>query len=221
MRSKEEAKDYRYFPEPDLPPFIITRDKIEEIKKTIPELPKNKRMRFMKEYGLTQYDASVLASDKDNADYAEERFKAWQDKNKKPVANWLIGPLAAIAGSRNLKISEIKIPAKDILCLIELVEKKQVISNLAGKAVLEEMASSKKTASEIIEEKNLGQISDSSGLEGFVDDVIKENPSSVESFKSGRENALMFLVGQVMKKSKGKANPKVAQDILRRRLLDE
>jgi len=220
MRSKEEAKDYRYFPEPDLPPFIISKDKIEEIRKTIPELPKDKENRFMKEYGLSGYDAAILAANKDNADYAEERFKAWADKNKKPVANWLIGPLAAIAGSRNVEISEIKISTKDFLDLIKLVEKKQAISNIAGKAVLEEMASTGKPASGIIEEKDLAQISDTASLENFVDEAIKENPASVGSFKSGKENALMFLVGQVMKKSKGKANPKVVHDILKRRLSD-
>ncbi len=218
MRVKEEAKDYRYFPEPDLPPFIISKSKIEEIRKTITELPKEKAQRFMKEYGLSEYDAKILVSNKNNADYAEERFKAWPDKNKKSVANWLIGPLAAMASSNNIAISEVNIPTHNFLELIELVEKKHIISNLTGKAVLEEMASTSKPPSVIIQEKNLTQISDETSLEKDIEEVIKENAKSVESFKAGKENAVMFLVGQVMKKTKGKANPRVVQEILKRRL---
>jgi aspartyl-tRNA(Asn)/glutamyl-tRNA(Gln) amidotransferase subunit B len=219
MRTKEEAKDYRYFPEPDLPPFIISQEKIDTIKKTIPELPKEKVLRFLKEYeGLTENDAKRLVADKETCEYAEERLKAWPDKNKKPVANWLIGPLAAIASSSDLEISEVKIPVNDFIELIDLVEKKQVISNLTGKAVLEEMASTGKAPAVIIGEKNLSQISDEKSLNKDIEEVIKENPKSVETFKAGKENALMFLVGQVMKRTKGKANPKVVQDILKRRL---
>jgi aspartyl-tRNA(Asn)/glutamyl-tRNA(Gln) amidotransferase subunit B len=221
MRSKEEAKDYRYFPEPDLPPFVISKDKIEEIRKTIPELPKERMQRFMKEYGLSEYDAKIIVSNKNNAEYAEERFKAWPDKNKKLVANWLIGPLAGMASSTNIAIHEVNIPAQNFLELIELVEKKQVISNLTGKTVLEEMARTGKPPSVIIQEKNLAQISDEKSLEKDIEEVIKDNPKSVESFKTGKENAIMFLVGQVMQRTKGKANPKVVQEILKRRLTDE
>ncbi len=220
MRTKEGAQDYRYFPEPDLPPFIITKDKIEGIQKSIPELPKEKAKRFMKEYGLTQYDAKILVSNKQNADYAEERFKAWPDENKKSIANWLIGPLAAVASSTNIEISQVNISKHNFLELIELVEKKQIISNLTGKAVLEEMASTGKQPSLIIRERNLAQISDESVLEKDIEAVIKENSKSVEAFKSGKENAVMFLVGQVMIRMKGKANPKIVQEILKRRLRD-
>ncbi|MBN1914000.1 MAG: Asp-tRNA(Asn)/Glu-tRNA(Gln) amidotransferase subunit GatB [Candidatus Omnitrophica bacterium] len=221
MRSKEEAKDYRYFPEPDLPPFIISREKIAQIRQGIPELPKERRSRFQKEYGLSQYDSGILVSLKNNAEYAEERFRIWPDKNKKLVANWLIGPLTAIAAQRNQEIFQLEISPEDFLELIELVEKKQAISNLNGKAVLEEMAKTGKPPSVIIQEKNLSQISDAGSLEKDIDEVIAENASSVNDFKSGKTNALMFLVGQVMKKTKGKANPKVAQDILKRRLSGE
>jgi len=220
MRTKEQAQDYRYFPDPDLPPFIITQEKINEIKNSIPELPKEKCQRFMKEYGLSEYDARILVSNKNNTDYAEECFKAWKDKNKKPVANWLIGPLAGIASSNNIEISEVKISAKDFLELIDLVENKQLISNLTGKTVLEEMVSTGKSPSLIIQEKNLAQISDEGVLEKEIATVIKENAKSVQAYRSGKENALMFLVGQVMKKTNGKANPKVVQEILKRRLTD-
>jgi len=218
MRTKEEARDYRYFPEPDLPLFTISKEEIAEIEKDIPELPKEKSLRFIKEYGLSEYDARIIVANKSNADYAEERFKAWPDKNKKPVANWLIGPLAAIASSSNIEISKVKISAQDLLELIDLVENKQLVSNLTGKAVLEEMAATGAQASSIIREKNLVQISDAGALEKEIDIVIEENTRSVDDFKAGKNNALMFLVGQVMKKTKGKANPKVVQELLRRRL---
>jgi aspartyl-tRNA(Asn)/glutamyl-tRNA(Gln) amidotransferase subunit B len=220
MRSKEEAKDYRYFPEPDLPPFIISKEKIAEIKRTIPELPKEKAVRFTNEYGLSGYDAQILVADKQTADYAEIRLMGWPDKNRKPVANWLIGPLAAIASSKGIAVYQIKISPKDFLDLIDLVEKKQVISNLSAKIVLEEMAATGKPPMAIIQEKNLAQISDAASLEKEIDAVIIENPKAVSEVKSGKNNSIMFLVGQVMKKTNGKANPKIAQEILKRRLSD-
>jgi aspartyl-tRNA(Asn)/glutamyl-tRNA(Gln) amidotransferase subunit B len=218
MRSKEEAKDYRYFPEPDLPPFMIGADRIEQIRKTIPELPKDRKLRFMKEYGLSEYDANLLASTKENADYAEERLKAFPGADKKPVANWIIGPLAATATNLACDICRIMIPARDFIELIDLVETRQAISNLTGKAVLEKMARTGKSPADIIKEENLGQVSDEASLEKEIDAVIAQNPKSVEDFKTGKSNALMFLVGQVMKKTKGKANPKVVGDVLKRRL---
>jgi aspartyl-tRNA(Asn)/glutamyl-tRNA(Gln) amidotransferase subunit B len=218
MRTKEEAKDYRYFPEPDLPPFIISKDKIAQTRETIPELPKKKKLRFMKEYGLTEYDAGILVLDKADADYAEECLRDERIKNKKLVANWLIGPMAAIASSNNIQISKAGIPAHHVTGLVDLVENKQVISNLTGKTVLVEMFSSKKEPALIIQEKNLAQISDSGALEAKADEVIGENPKSVQDFHSGKSNAIMFLVGQVMKKTGGKANPKVVQEILKKKL---
>lgn len=219
MRSKEEAKDYRYFPEPDLPPFVITKDKIEEIKKTIPELPKERMQRFIKDYGLIEYDAKMLVLNKSkwDADYAEQLFRLYPKKDKKSVANWLIGPVTASANSRNKNIADLNIPAENLLELIDSAETEQ-ISNLTAKSVLEEIIDTGKSASQIIREKNLIQISDESNLENDIEEVIKGNPKSVEAFKTGKENAIMFLVGQVMKKTKGKANPKVVQEILKRRL---
>ncbi|MDD5568438.1 MAG: Asp-tRNA(Asn)/Glu-tRNA(Gln) amidotransferase subunit GatB, partial [Candidatus Omnitrophica bacterium] len=211
MRTKEGAKDYRYFPEPDLPPFVIKEDKIAEIRKTIPELPKEKMQRFIKEYGLSEYDAKVLVSSKKTSQFSEEAMKKSADTNKKPLANWIIGPLAALAASNNCQIYELKITTDSLIELIELIEKKQVISNLAGKAVLEEMHKTQKSAKEIIAEKNLAQISDSGSLAGIIEEVIKETPKSVADFKSGKANAVMFLVVQAMRKSAGKANPKVVQ----------
>lgn len=221
MRVKEGAKDYRYFPEPDLPGLIIKEDRISEVWKTIPELPRQKMARFTKDYGLSEYDAGVLVSSKPTADFSEEAMKKFSEVNKKPVANWIIGPLASIAASNACEIPELKISAGRLVELIDLVEKKQVISNLAGKAVLEEMAGTGKEAQEIIREKNLAQISDSSSLSGVISEVIKENPKSVADYKTGKENAVMFLVGQAMRKSKGKANPKMLQQLLKERLGSE
>ena len=219
MRTKEGAKDYRYFPEPDLPAFMIKEDKLSEIKKTIPELPKEKMQRFIKDYGLSEYDAKVLVASKLTAQFSEEAMNKFSEVNKKLVANWIIGPLASISSANACEISELKISPDQLVALVELVEKKQVISNLAGKAVLEEMANTGKHPQKIIEEKNLAQISDAGSLSSVIEEVIKENPKSVTDFKAGKANAVMFLVGQVMRKSSGKANPKVVQELIKKRLL--
>ena len=220
MRNKEEAKDYRYFPEPDLPPFIIGKEKIDEIKKTIPELPQKKVLRFIKEYeGLTESDAEISVSDKKKAEFIEECFKKWPDKNKKPVANWIIGPLTSTATNLTWQVCQTNISANNLVELIELVEKKQIISNLTGKAVLEKMAQTGKSAAKIIEEENLAQISDEASLEKEVSAVILAYPKVVADVLSGKANSIMFLVGQVMKKTQGKANPKMVQEILKRRIV--
>lgn len=219
MRSKEGAKDYRYFPDPDLPMFIIDEKKIDEIKNSIPELPEAKIKRFTKEYSLSEYDAKVIVSDKRFADLTESRFKAYPGNNKKVVANWSIGPILEAAGSLNRLPFELEIPGgeDELLNLIKLTEEDK-ISYQAAKIVFNESLSSKKAASLIIKEKDLFQISDSDSLKAFAEEIIVENPKSVQDFKSGKDNAIMFLVGQMMKKSKGKANPKTVQDVLRRRL---
>jgi aspartyl-tRNA(Asn)/glutamyl-tRNA(Gln) amidotransferase subunit B len=217
MRTKEEAQDYRYFPEPDLPPFIISQKQIIQIQKTIPELPQAKKMRFIKEYNLSPYDAKILVFSKKDADYAEECLKAYPQENKKPIANFLIGPLLSEANSRNCQLLDLKVPSRELVELVSFVEKDE-ISHLVAKSVLTEMIDTGISCAKIIESKNLRQISDAKSLEGLAEEVIKENPKSVQDYKSGKVNALMFLVGQVMKKTQGKANPKLVQEILIRRL---
>jgi len=219
MRTKEEAKDYRYFPEPDLPPFIIAKEKIEKIKKAIPELPRQKLLRLIKDYGISEYVARILVFSRRDADYAEECLKAYQDKDKKAVGNWFIGPLLSEANSRNCAISDLGVSPRGLLELINFVES-QAISNLSAKSVLTEMIDTGKSPSAVIKEKNLIQISDAASLNSIVEEVIKENPRSVNDYKAGKESAMMFLVGQAMKKSQGKANPKAVQEILKRRLVD-
>ncbi|MCX7927942.1 MAG: Asp-tRNA(Asn)/Glu-tRNA(Gln) amidotransferase subunit GatB [Candidatus Omnitrophica bacterium] len=217
MRSKEEAKDYRYFPEPDIPPVIITNQLLDEIRASIPELPKARMERFMREFNLNYADARQLTLEKNIADYAEERLKAYPKKDKKTVANWLIGPLTQEANQRGKNLSEIPVSA-DALCeLIDLVENAK-ISNLAAKSVLTEMIDTGKNALTIVKEKNLIQISDESTLTKEVEQVLQENPQIILEYKKGKTNSIMFLVGQVMKKTNGKANPKLVQDMLRRRL---
>ncbi len=219
MRTKEEAQDYRYFPEPDLPPFIIERKKIEEIRKSIPELPRGKMLRFMKDYGLSEYDAGILVFSKRNADYAEDCITAYQKIDKKPIVNWLIGPVLAETNPRNCEIPDLRISPEGLIELVSFVEKEQ-ISNLSAKSVLTEMIATGKPPLTIINEKNLTQISDSNSLNEFIELVIKENTKSASDYKAGKSNALMFLVGQAMKKTHGKANPKVVQEMLKRRLID-
>ncbi len=219
MRSKEEAKDYRYFPEPDLPPFIIAKEKISDISKSIPELPKAKMARFMKDYGLCEADAKILVVSKKGACFAEECMSLYQNKNKKPLVNILIGPMLSEANSRNRGLADLNLKVESLLELIGFIEQ-DLISNLTAKAVLKDMIDSGDLASKIIKDKNLAQISDNSALEIEADKAISDNPKIAADYRSGKANAIMFLVGQVMKKTGGKANPKAAQEILKRRLSD-
>lgn len=219
MRTKEEAKDYRYFPEPDLPPLTIDKEKIAEIKTTIPELPYQKWLRFVKEYAISEDDAKILIVSKKDADYAEGCIKAYPEKNKKPIVNFLIGPLLFEANSRNCGIWELQIPggSSELINLVKSVEGAR-ISYLMAKSVLSESINSATPASKIIQDKNLFQVSDSGTLNSAIEEIIRENTKSVADYRQGKTNALMFLVGQVMKKSQGKANPKAVQELLKRRL---
>lgn len=217
MRTKEEAQDYRYFPEPDLPPFTFSSEEISSIRDSLPELPQEKLRRFVGQYGLLENDVRVLILSRDNADYAESCLKAYPGKAKKPVVNWLIGPLLSEANARNCRLSDLKIPPAGLIELVNFSESRQ-INNLAAKAVLGEMIASGKSASLIVKEKNLIQISDSNSLAALADEVIKENAKSAEDYRAGKANALMFLVGQVMRKTSGRADPKMVQEILKGRL---
>lgn len=219
MRTKEEAQDYRYFPDPDLVPVLIDAKKTEEIKKTIPELPRAKAQRFVQDYGLLERDAKILTFSKKDALFAEECFKEYPQKDKKPLVNFLIGALTFEANNRNCGISELSIPGgrQELLKLVSYIEDAK-ISNLTGKSVLSGSLESGVPASKIIQDKNLFQISDSGALEKAADEVLAGNEKSVNDYRQGKVNALMFLTGQVMKKMQGKANPKAVQEILKRRL---
>lgn len=217
MRSKEGAKDYRYFPDPDLAVFIIDQPMISEIKSGLPELPQEKLRRFVRDYSLSEYDAGILVSSKGEAEFAEACIQKYQGPDKKVMVNWLIGPLLSEANSRKIKLHELKLDKNELISLIGFVEK-QEISLLSAKSVLTQVIDTQKPAQVLIKEGNFSQISDTEQLQQIVETVIAENTKSVDDFKAGKTNALMFLVGAVMKKSAGKANPKIVSDLINRRL---
>ena len=214
MRIKESAHDYRYFPDPDLLPVRTARI-IEGAKIGMPELPQAKRERFVTQYEVSAYDAAVLADDKALADYFEAAAK--DSPKPKSVANWIINDLLSALSAASLDLSECPIKASYIGELTALIEG-GTISGRQGKEVFAEMMTSGKQPAVIVEEKGLKQVSDTGALEAFCDEVIAANPNSVADYKSGKEAALNFLKGQVMKLSKGKANPAVVGEILAKKL---
>jgi aspartyl-tRNA(Asn)/glutamyl-tRNA(Gln) amidotransferase subunit B len=214
MRIKESAHDYRYFPDPDLLP-VRTAKLVEEAKVGMPELPQAKRERFVADFGISEYDAAVLADDAALADYFE---KASKDSPKpKSIANWIINDLLSGLSAASLDLSACPIQPAAIGELTLLIEG-GTISGRQGKEVFAEMMLSGKAPAVIVEEKGLKQVSDTGAIEAFCDEVIAANPASVADFKSGKEAALNFLKGQVMKLSKGKANPALAGEILAKKL---
>ncbi|PIQ87629.1 MAG: Asp-tRNA(Asn)/Glu-tRNA(Gln) amidotransferase GatCAB subunit B [Candidatus Omnitrophica bacterium CG11_big_fil_rev_8_21_14_0_20_43_6] len=217
MRTKEGAKDYRYFPDPDLTVFVIDQSMVTRIKAQLPELPREKMRRFVKEYGLTEYDAKILVGTKKNAEFAEICIQQYPGRDKKEIANWLIGPLLSEANLRKAELHQLNLDKNELINLIGFVQR-QEISYLSGKTVLSRMLDSAKSARDLIQDANLQQISDADALAQVIETVIQENIKSVNDFKSGKANALMYLVGQVMKKSSGKANPKVVTELIKGRL---
>ena len=214
MRSKEEAHDYRYFPEPDLPLFVFSDAEVEEIRKTIPELPKDRLRRFVSTLQISEKDAVVLISSRELADLFEACLNLYNEPKK--IANWLIGPVLSHARS-NLSFEALHLTPESLIKVISLVEY-GAVSNLAGKSILAGMVETGKSPQDIMREKNLAQVSGSPELELVIDQVIAGNKKSVDDYMAGKENALMFLVGQVMRLSSGKANPKVAKDMMTERL---
>jgi aspartyl-tRNA(Asn)/glutamyl-tRNA(Gln) amidotransferase subunit B len=219
QRSKEEAEDYRYFPEPDLPPLIVERAWVDAIRATLPELPDAKYDRFVKGYGLSASDASVLVTERAVADYFEETVKQLGGKQAKAVCNWLTGELFRYMNEALLPIEQVKITPQSLAELIDMVEAGTINLN-TGKRVLAEMFKSGASAKSIVEAQGLGQISDSSAIEAIVTKVLDANAAQVEKYLAGKETILGFLVGQVMKESRGKANPAAVQEIMQRQLAE-
>jgi len=227
QRSKEYAHDYRYFPEPDLPPLTVGREWVAEIKARLPELPEDRRDRFVAEYGLPLYDAGLLTGSRAMADYFEESTgtveyrKLPPDKAAKEVSNWLLGEARRIMNATNTDIHEFRkmISPKQLCRLVALIPAGGV-SSTSAKSVLEEMFRTGKDAGEIIAQRGLGQISDTGQLEEVVIEVINSNAQPVADFKSGKETALKFLVGQVMKATGGQANPGLVNEILKKKLTE-
>jgi aspartyl-tRNA(Asn)/glutamyl-tRNA(Gln) amidotransferase subunit B len=215
QRSKEYAHDYRYFPEPDLPPLSTSREWVEEIRGKLPELPAARRDRFMAEYGLSAYDADILTADKAVADYFEACVKAYPQA--KTVSNWITGELFRLIKETETNIEEIRITPAALAELLSLVEKSTINQNTA-KAVLGEMFKSGRVAAEIVAAKGLAQISDADELERVIDEVIAANPEPVAEYRAGKERLLGWFVGQAMKATRGKANPQLVTKLLKEKL---
>lgn len=215
MRSKEYAHDYRYFPEPDLVPLVIDRDWVEDIRRSLPELPDSRRNRYIKEYGLPAYDAGVLTNTKELADYFEDCVAAYP--NPKIVSNWVMGELSKLLNASNIEIAECPVGPEQLASLLQLMDK-GTISGKIAKTVFEEMFATGKDAETIVKEKGLVQISDEGAIAAIVDEVLEKNPKTVADYRAGKERALGFLVGQVMKATRGKANPNLVNKLLKEKL---
>ena len=219
MRSKEEAHDYRYFPDPDLLPLEIDQEEIDNIKKFIPELPDERKKRYVEEYNLSNYDASVLTTDKAVSDYFDNVIKSDNSLKiiSKIIVNWITSELFSILKENNIEIINSPIKPLDLGSLVKLINK-DVISGKIAKDVLVEMFNTKSDPQSIIDKKGLKQVTNISEIEAVVDQVIEENQKMVEQYLSGKDKLLGFFVGQSMKKSKGKANPKILNEILKKKL---
>jgi len=215
MRGKEDAHDYRYFPDPDLLPLVIDDDWIESTRKNLPELPEKKKRRFIETFGLPDYDAGVLTTSRDMADY----FEACIEKFPQPkrVSNWIMGPLQGLLNATGSDIGHSPVTHTALAGLLEL-EEKGVVSNKIAKTVFEEMATTGEPAKTIIEKKGLVQVTDVSAIETIVDTVLSQNPNEVEAFRSGKTKLMGFFVGQVMRETKGKADPKIVNTLLKEKL---
>ena len=215
MRGKEEAHDYRYFPDPDLLPLVIDDQWIALVKSQLPELPDQRKARFMAQYGLPEYDAGILTSSRQLAEYFEQCLA--KHSKAKQVSNWIMGPLLGLLNSQDKTIEQSPVSAEALAALLDLIQK-GTISGKIAKTVFEEMAASGKTATQVVKEKGLEQVSDSDAIGRTVDQVLAAHPDEVERYRQGQVKLLGFFVGQVMKATAGKANPKTVNEILRQKL---
>ncbi|MBP5215918.1 MAG: Asp-tRNA(Asn)/Glu-tRNA(Gln) amidotransferase subunit GatB [Alphaproteobacteria bacterium] len=214
MRKKEYADDYRYFPEPDLQPLILTDEYINKIKEEMVELPDVKKKRFVEQLGLTAYDAMVICENKETAEFFE---KAAEGHDAKKVANWMMGDFFAMLNKKRLDITQSPVSAENLGKLVELVSK-NVISGKTAKDVFEIMAETGENPEKIVEEKGLKQVTDTAEIEAIIDKIIADNPENVAAYKSGKTNLCGWFVGQIMKVSQGKANPAIVNKLIREKL---
>ncbi|NMA95613.1 MAG: Asp-tRNA(Asn)/Glu-tRNA(Gln) amidotransferase subunit GatB [Clostridiales bacterium] len=215
MRTKEEANDYRYFPDPEVVPMYIDREMVLRLKEEMPELPKEKIQRYIRDYGLPEYDAGVLTSTKDLAEYFEKCIDLYD--NPKNISNWVMGDILRIVNDRAIEHSDIPVTPERLIELLNMVDD-GVISGSIGKKVLEEMFDSEKDANQIVEEKGLKQISDEGELVNIIKKVLDDNPQSVEDYLAGKKKAMGYLIGQTMRATRGKANPQMVNSILNKEL---
>lgn len=218
MRSKEEAHDYRYFPEPDLVPFDFEESVLMNIKKEMPELPEPRRKRFIAQYKLSDYDAAVLVSSKGIADYFEKCVSIY--KNPKIVANWVMGDISAYMKEHGLSIDRLNLKTEHLAGMLDMIEK-GIISGKIAKSLLIDVIETGRGPAVLVKEKGLEQITDGSQIEQAIEQAITENQKIADDFKSGKQNAIMALVGKVMAKTKGRANPEKVIEILKKRLRGE
>lgn len=214
MRKKEYAHDYRYFPEPDLPPLILDDNFIDRIKSEMVELPDAKKARFVSQLGLTSYDAMVICENKETADFFETAAKG---RDAKKVANWLMGDFFAMLKRKNIEISASPVSAEQLGQLVDLINK-DIISGKIAKDVFEIMAETSENPEDIVEKRGLKQVTDSSAIEAVIDEVLQANPDNVAAYKAGKTTLVGWFVGQVMKKSQGKANPTLVNKLLKEKL---
>ena len=214
MRGKEESHDYRYFPDPDLPPLIITEEKIEKLKQSMPELPDEKKKRFMEEYNINDYDAGVLTDDQFVANYFEEVVKK---RDSKLVVSWITGELFSYLKKNDLELSESLILPTKIGGLLDLIISGK-ISNRQAKELFEDFLKSELDAEKFISKMGVEQVSDENQIQDLINTVLQKNPKMVNDYKSGKEKLFGFFVGQIMKESKGKANPQIVNKILKDKL---
>jgi aspartyl-tRNA(Asn)/glutamyl-tRNA(Gln) amidotransferase subunit B len=221
MRSKEDAMDYRYFPDPDLPPLVIAADWIARVKASLPELPGAMRERFVRDYQLSEYDAMVLTQSKAMAIYFESVVSTAGREQAKPAANWLMGDVSSTLNRESIDIAHSPVSATQFALLLKRIAD-GTISNKIAKEVFagmwEARSDSATLADDLIESKGLKQISDSGALEKIIDEVLAANAKSVEEFRAGKEKAFNALIGQAMKASKGKANPAQLTELLKQKL---
>jgi aspartyl-tRNA(Asn)/glutamyl-tRNA(Gln) amidotransferase subunit B len=219
QRSKEYAHDYRYFPEPDLPPLAFSREMVDGIRASLPELPAARYQRFVSQYGLTAYDAGLLTDARPLADYFEQCVALWEksggdpQKKAKTVSNWLLGDFTRLLNAGGGRIEDCRVKPGELVAMLGLVEQGTLSGPLA-KTVFEEMFSTGRDAAAIVAEKGLVQISDSGELAIIIDRVVADNAKAVEDYRAGKEASLTFLIGQVMKASRGKANPAAVRQII-------
>jgi aspartyl-tRNA(Asn)/glutamyl-tRNA(Gln) amidotransferase subunit B len=219
QRPKETSDDYRYFPEPDLPPLHITRAWVDELRAQLPELPDARRDRFLAEYGLTRDDAALLAADHEVAGYFEAAVAAGRKLGVSPriTGHWVTGDLFRLLRARDLEIEQAPVGPEALAELIGLVESSTITAN-SSKQVLEEMVASGQTAAAIVEARGLAQISDRDALAGIVQEIMDANPEQVARYREGKATLLQWFVGQVMRATRGQANPQVVMDVLRENL---
>ncbi len=213
MRSKEEESDYRYFPEPDLPPVILSKERLKEIRKSLPELPDEKKERFMRDYNLPEYDASILTADKELADFYEETVKL--TGKPKETSNWFMTELLRMMNEEEIEVKDLRIKPEHFKELFELMDSGKITKNIA-KEVFKETFKTGKNPSDVVKERGLEVVTDEAEIEKILKEAMEKNPKAVKQYKNGKKGIMGFFIGQVMKATSGKADPKVVQKIFRK-----